>query len=334
MRKDPLDHHDATGRLASEEELGHTAGGEVPKDSVPTDAGRNIGHADCTLGHITFQYTRDMRGARRIIACVIVATTSVASAQPSQGDRDRALVLFRESDVHYKRGEFEQAATLLREAYSLHPEPLLLYNLARALEGLGDFEGAIEQYERYLNAESKIADRGAIERRIATLREQVARTAKPPENTDDHTATQVSDTRTGPPSGDGSGANGDRATAIQLDPPPGEMRGKPQRLPWLIAGGGGVVLGGGVLLGYLSQARHDAAVDEPVQEDAQALQDQAKTFATAANVAYVVGGAAILGGVTWALVTRNKHKSDRDAPRIGLDLAPGATSINATWTFE
>jgi hypothetical protein len=107
------------------------------------------------------------------------------------------------------------------------------------------------------------------------------------------------------------------------------MRGKPQRLPWLIAGGGGVVLGGGVLLGYLSQARHDAAVDEPVQQEAQDLQDQARSFATWANVSYVVGGAAVIGGVTWALLTR-QPKRDRNAPRIGVGLG----SISATWVFE
>lgn len=265
-----------------------------------------------------------MGDARRIIALVIVATASVASAQPSQNDRQRALDLFRESDAHYKRGDFERAAALLREAYSLHPEPILLYNLARALEGLGDFEGAIQQYESYLNADAEIADRGAIERRIATLREQVARTARLRDDTNDHTASPVSDTRTTPPVGD-------PATPIHLGPTRDEMRGKPQRLPWLIAGAGGVVLGGGVLLGYLSQARHDAAVDEPVQAEAQKLQDEARTFATAANVALVVGGVAMVGGITWGVLSRNKDRSAQtNAPRIGIGLG----SINATWVFE
>lgn len=266
-----------------------------------------------------------MGDARRIIACVIAATTSVATAQPSQHDRERALALFRESDAHYKRGEFERAVQLLREAYALHPEPLLLYNLARALEGLGDFEGAIEQYERYLNADTEIADRGAIERRIATLRAQVARTTRPPPTTDGRTAPPVSDIRTAPPAGDPARS----ATNLRLEPARDETRGRPQRLPWVIVGGGAVVLGGGVLLGYLSQARHDAAVDEPVQIEAQKLQEGARTFATAANVAFVIGGAAVIGGATWALLERRK---DRDARRVGIGIGPG--SITATWVFE
>jgi tetratricopeptide (TPR) repeat protein len=271
-----------------------------------------------------------MRCARRIIAFVIIATSSVAAAQPSQVDRDRALALFRESDADYKRGDFEHAAQLLREAYSLHPEPILLYNLARALEGVGDFEGAIESYERYLNAATQIADRGAIERRIATLRAKVASATKPDiagSGTQDHTTPPVSDTRTKTPAGGGSSAIGGDPKFEQRDD---EMHGKPQRLPWLIAGGGGVVLGGGALFGYLSQKRHDAAVDEPVQAEAQKLQDQAETFATVSNVAIAVGGVAVIGGVTWVLVSRRHDRRDPKAPT--LSIGPG--SINATWVFE
>jgi len=94
---------------------------------------------------------------------------NVAHAQPSTTDRERAVALFRESDAHYKRGEFERAAALLREAYALHPEPLLLYNLARALDGPGDFVGAIEQYERHLKLATGNPDRGANERPRGTV---------------------------------------------------------------------------------------------------------------------------------------------------------------------
>jgi tetratricopeptide (TPR) repeat protein len=264
---------------------------------------------------------------------MIVASASVAVAQPSHddrtADRERALALFLESDADYKRGDFEHAAALLREAYSLHPEPILLYNLARALEGLGDFDGAIESYERYLNAATEIADRGAIERRIATLRAKVAAAkSAPPDarSTDSHTTSPVSDTRTTSPARGGSGAIGRDPKFEQRDD---EVHGKPQRLPWLIAGGGGVVLGGGALLGYLSQQRHDAAVREPVQAEAQKLQDQAETFATTSNIAFAVGGLAVIGGVTWAFFAR-PHGHDRSAPTISI--TPG--SINATWVFE
>src|SRR6266540_4033861 len=99
--------------------------------------------------------------ARRLVALVIVLAAQTAVAQPSTADnRTRALQLFDESATHYKNGEFEKAAELLREAYGLFPEPILLYNLARALESMGDLPGAIENYERYLTEEAQIDDRG------------------------------------------------------------------------------------------------------------------------------------------------------------------------------
>lgn len=65
--------------------------------------------------------------------------------------------------------------------------------------------------------------------------------------------------------------------------------------------------------------------------DAQALQDQAHTFATAANVALVIGGVAVVGGITWGVLSR---KQDRDAPAKAPRIGIGVGSINATWVFE
>src|SRR5215207_7570198 len=91
----------------------------------------------------------------------VLMIVAPAVADPKQD----AAALAATSAKHYKRGEFEQAAALLRDAYEKYPEPTLLYNLARALEGLGDRSGAIEAYEQYLARGKGISDRGGIERR-------------------------------------------------------------------------------------------------------------------------------------------------------------------------
>jgi tetratricopeptide (TPR) repeat protein len=109
-----------------------------------------------------------------LLPLVFVGTT--AHAQPDR--RGQALQLFEQSDTAYKAGDFEHAADLLRKAYAAYPEPILLYNLGRALEGLGDAKDAIDAYESYLHVAKHVEDRGAIERRIETLKGQLAKQAE------------------------------------------------------------------------------------------------------------------------------------------------------------
>jgi tetratricopeptide (TPR) repeat protein len=243
-----------------------------------------------------------------------LAATGVATAQPTVDDRGRALELFKASDQHYRQGEFEQAAQLLRQSYDMYPEPLVLYNLGRALEGMGDLEGAVAEYERYLTTATDIRDRGAIERRITTLKQQLeAKRATPPE-------TPPVEPITAPP-------------VVQV---PADVMPPPRRrsvLPWVIVGGGvGVVAVGGVL-GVMSDSAHRQAVDEPIQAEAGRLQDRAKTLATAANILFVAGGAIAIGGAVWGIVElrRGRRAEPRRAGTARLQIAPAYVGIE--WTL-
>src|SRR5438046_3134535 len=102
---------------------------------------------------------------------IVLVTCGVAAAEPDP--KKHAAELAAESQTHYKRGEFEISVALLRQAYALYPEPNLQYNLGRSLESMGDAKGAIEAYDNYLANGKNIEDRGAIERRVATLKQQV-----------------------------------------------------------------------------------------------------------------------------------------------------------------
>lgn len=193
---------------------------------------------------------------------------------PAYGDdtRDKALELFEDSNTAYKAGKFEDAAELLRQAYELFPEPLLLYNLGRAREGLGDPKGAIDSYERYLAEAKQVDDRGAIERRIATLRAQIEQ--------------QEADAR--------------KLREVRDEAPPVDTRTDVEKYgPWATIGVGGVLVGTGIVFGIRSGAKHDDAVAAPGQRDAAELQASARHYATVANVLFVVGGLATAGGIGW-----------------------------------
>src|SRR5215212_10871269 len=116
-----------------------------------------------------------MRHPLRSLATLALLTVALAPT-PAFADSEaeaRALQLFEQSADRYRQGRFREAVELLQEAYRLSPEAVLLYNLGRAYEGLGDTAGALDAYTRYLAADPNAADRASIESRVATLKRQL-----------------------------------------------------------------------------------------------------------------------------------------------------------------
>jgi tetratricopeptide (TPR) repeat protein len=211
-----------------------------------------------------------------------------ARADEAQSPEQRALDLFDKSETAYQNGRFAEAAMYLRGAYALKPDPVLLYNLARAYEGMGDLDRAVKAYQDFLAAEPSAKDRASIEMRVATLNKQIA----------------------------------DREAARKRAalPPPR----KPNAVPWIVAGAGALGLGTGAVLGVLSAKAHRDARDESGQTAAESDQADAKRLATAANVALIAGGAVIAIGVVWGLLDlRASGRSTAFAPWA----MPGAAGI-------
>jgi tetratricopeptide (TPR) repeat protein len=225
-----------------------------------------------------------------LLALLSLGVGNGASAQEtSDEDLQRAVELFEESEVLYNRGEFQEAAELIVRAYSLSPDPVLLFNLGRALESAGDLDGAIDAYARYLEAAPDATDRGAIEQRLRTLRDQQARLAEAGE------------------AHEGGDENADGETVVG--------GGGASPLPFVIAGAGVAVVALGIVFGVTSQGKHDDAVAARTQHDAHELQSDAETFATLANVSLVLGGAMLIGGGVWAVLelTGGDDESDEGA---------------------
>src|SRR4051812_34911731 len=113
--------------------------------------------------------TRSALAAATFAAC-LVTLSPVARAQrhpaakgtkeAANPNKTHAAELFKKSADAYLRGDFGQAIALLDEAYALDPQPVLIYNKARAHEGLGHVDEAIALYEKYLVEEPASPDRG------------------------------------------------------------------------------------------------------------------------------------------------------------------------------
>lgn len=231
---------------------------------------------------------------------VFAAPIHVLAQDAEQGDRERALSLFQESADHYRAGRFGVAAELLREAYDLHPEPVLLYNLGRALDGMGEFQEAIQAYRDYVEAAPDAEDRGAVERRIQTL-ESYLETGEepaappPPESAPPSTSTTYTDTG-------------------------------PSPVPFVIAGVGAAGIGVGAVLGLMAQSAHDDAVADDVNLTAAEKAEKADNLAAGANIAFVAGGILLAVGAAWAVIELTGDSGERES--LSLRFGPGHIALD------
>ncbi len=255
-------------------------------------------------------------GARAFVAVGLVwaslaSTARIASAAPPNDDAHRAVELFERSATAYDAGRFADAVQLLKDAYRLRPDPVLLYNLARAYEGMGALADAVEAYTRFLTAQPTAKDRGAIEARVATLRAQLDEQARLERERDvAQRARQEQAVRL------------HRAEAEQAKAATPPRR--PSAIPWVVAGVGGAGLATGAVFGVLSAARHSAAISD-AQASIAGDQAQARTFATVANVTLVAGGVLAALGLGWGLLDLRASRASADTrgARVTWNLGPG-----------
>jgi tetratricopeptide (TPR) repeat protein len=254
------------------------------------------------------------------VSYVFAIALALGGTAYGDDNRDKALKLFEDSNKAYKSGKFEEAAELLKKAYGLFPEPILLYNLGRAQEGLGDPQGALDSYEQYLKEAKQVDDRGAIERRIETLKAQIEKQRADAEAAkrmqEEQQRLQEEQERL-------------RRERAQNPPPPIDDRTPVEKYgPWTVMGLGGALLGTGIIFGIRSDAKHDDAVAAPGQRDAAELQASAKDYATIANVLFITGGVAIAAGVGWK-VWQWKHPHAQTS--ASLQVTPTGAAVE--WVF-
>ncbi len=217
-----------------------------------------------------------------------------ASTTPSRGAE-----LFKKSVEAYRRGDFKEAIELLNEAYSIDPQPVLLYNLARAYDGAGDLDNAIATYERYLREEPNAPDKGAIEGKLTTLKKQ----------RDEREAAKQKKEEPKPP------------------PPPERPPPPPPRersvLPYVVAGAGVVGIGAGAVLGIMATGKNDDASAEPVQQKSMDLKDSADGLATGSTVMFIVGGLLVAAGATWWVLDSPGSGATGSTRNVRIGLGPG-----------
>lgn len=219
------------------------------------------------------------------VALAMIVASAPAAAKPDEASA-RALVLFERGKLAYQEGRFDESILLLKEAYAIKAEPVLLYNLGRAHEANGQLSEAVDAYERYLASATAPPDRPEVEAKIADLEAKIAQVAR-----DAETAAAAE-----------RQAREDREREAREQRAEREAAASPNLVPWIVAGSGAVIVGVGATFGVLALGKNSDASEARSQKDAVDQQDSAESLALVSTISLIVGGAVLAGGATWGII--------------------------------
>lgn len=192
----------------------------------------------------------------RIAALALVGLLGTAATVATAGPGETAR-----ANSHYKQGTgflaqslYAQALAEFQAAYELDPKPLLHYHMARAEEGAGHRQEALELYRRYLDEEP--AGKGSDDARrhvVAITKDLVDHPpiAPPPPEPPKQDPPPPDDATTG------------TAKPFVKPPPPAphDTAPAPHHRDWRFVGAGAVLLVAGVLLDTLPHSSSNKSLD-------------------------------------------------------------------------
>lgn len=258
-----------------------------------------------------------MRNAHLALA-LCLGTAPLAYAAPSSAQSNASttstIALLRQADAAYDVSDYGSALSLYQAAYRQTQEPTILNNVARVQARLGRWQDAVDTWQRFLERMPSAPNRVQVEASIrdAQTRAEQARLEAERQRQIAVNATQPAVNATQrPAASSGSASAGAVAAPRSASVPVGA---------WVTVGvGGAAAVGGAVLLGLYagavgelqlaSNCAPDGAGGFNCEPSAQAIHGRAQTMGTAGAVVLSVGGAAVVGGVVWAIVGRRTERS-------------------------
>ena len=236
------------------------------------------------------------RAVGALLAGLALLAPPTALAQGTA--QDQALTLYRRAADRYGAGEFETAAVLLREAIRLHDAAAFHHNLGRALEELGRWQEAQEQYRVFLEREPESSERVRVEARIRSMQERIDEAQEavvaPPSEVVEQPDPEAEPTR---PSGPST-----------------------EPAPYITLGASAVPFALGVVFAVLFEDEVAAAREAPDQQQTYSHIRTAESLSAASGVFFVAGALLAASGVVWAVIDLS---TSPDEGRAGLQLRLG-----------
>lgn len=112
-----------------------------------------------------------------LLGAAAVLTPTAHAQQDAAAPALTARELFRQGQVAYENGAYEEAARLWEQAYQVEAVPALQYNLAQAYGRLGRLSDELAALQLFVaRAEPENPQLGSARARLGTLQERLART--------------------------------------------------------------------------------------------------------------------------------------------------------------
>ena len=230
------------------------------------------------------------------LSLIVIA---LASTQPAFGQSDddeaRAKELFDNGSILYDEGRYEEAVAAFEAAYALSKKPLLLYNMASALERMGRWEDALDALNGY-RAFATADERDTIERRIRSIEERIT-----------ERRTEASEEATPDPEPAVEPEPAPAPVPATPNPVPADVagadRGKPVAIALIATGSAGLGVGA-VFSGLAMSARGQwraMCVNDLCPAEASPLIRQDNRRGLVADLGWLVGVGALGGGVAIAI---------------------------------
>ena len=134
------------------------------------------------LGH--GHAVRSTRVVLTLLLGVAAAAATVSLAPRAAYAQDAALENARKEFERggdlFEKADYQGAADAFMAAYKAKAFPAFVFNAAVCYEKLKDYKQAVELFKRYLAEDPRAQDKDAVEKRIKTLEDEIARAAAAP----------------------------------------------------------------------------------------------------------------------------------------------------------
>jgi tetratricopeptide (TPR) repeat protein len=250
-----------------------------------------------------------------------------ALAQASD-EEARAKELYRNGEQLYEEGLYENAIVAWELAYELSKRPLLLYNIANALERIGKWDDALRSINQY-RALAPEDERQTLDRRMRAIERRIEdkRVAEEKRSAEEAIVRAKPNPKETP-------------ATVTLRPREKTPR-PPQGAIALMALGGAGLASGGVLFGLALQARNEAtglcssagptvlcpkAAAQPLARDS--------AFSLGADIGLIAGGVSLGAGIVLSIL-HSKGMLPRGGRQVLLvpSAGPGRASLSLQGTF-